>query len=214
MAWVLARVAHASVNRQHRCSAYIDLVRQSRIDEPAFPRVEFILLARGPTAAFPGLFHARGRITLNQSRRFAGSSFPSCVLTQSTMDTWTFASPDQGWLSTASMMVPVLTTWSRPPDARLVVAHVLRADQARSSRHGVLGCTRRQVVMGLAEPVHAVVSHARDLGIRPANGVDVVGPALRLEPLGPQERRIADHDIDLGPRRGIASRVDQGIAHA
>ena len=55
-------------------------------------------------------FQPAGSGTSYQSRRFLGRRSASCDLTQLAIDTFTFASPDHGWLSTASTTVPSTTT--------------------------------------------------------------------------------------------------------
>ena len=67
------------------------------------------------------------------------------------------------------------------------------------------------MVMGLAEPVHAIVGHSRNLGIGPTNSVHVIGSALGLEQLRSSERRIADDDIGGRPLNRISQFIDEGI---
>src|ERR1035437_328953 len=67
-------------------------------------------LVAGPLPRLRSFFAAADGSTLNQSLRALGNSAASCVFTQSAIDTWTLASPDHGWFSTASTIVPVFTT--------------------------------------------------------------------------------------------------------
>src|SRR5208337_1704695 len=68
-----------------------------------------------------------------------------------------------------------------------------------------------EVVMGLAKPVDAIVSHSRNSGVSATNRVDVIGSALGLEQLRSSERRVSDDDISGGPSNRISEFVDEGI---
>ena len=168
-------------------------------------------LLAGPVPCRRSFLAPAGGSTLNQRRRVLGSSAASWVLTQLAMETWTLASPDHGWLSTASTIVPSLTMWSRPPTRDWLLRMFWVPTRPARPATGIGGGAGRQVVVGLAEPIDAVVGHAGHFGIGAADGVDVVGAALGLEELGAEERRVADDDVGFRPGRGCAVGVDQGV---
>jgi hypothetical protein len=72
----------------------------------------------------------------------------------------------------------------------------------------------RQVVVGAAEPVHAVVGHARHFRVGTAHALDVVGAKQGLHQLGADEGRVADDDVDFRPRRASAVGLNQRVADA
>ena len=109
--------------------------------------------------------------TCCHKRRFAGNKAASCDFTQLTIDTCTLASPDQGWLSTASTIVPSATIWSSPPTRDwLLRMFCVPTNPARpvSGSSAVQGLSRS---WALAEPIDAIVGHAghfRDSALRMA----------------------------------------------
>ena len=90
-------------------------------------------------------------------------------------------------------------------DAGVVVADVLRADQSGAAGDRVLRGARRQVVVGAAEPVDAVVGHARHVGVGAADGVDVVGAESGLSSLAPRNGGLPMMTSALGQWRGLPS---------
>src|ERR1035441_8362853 len=96
-------------------------------------------------------------------------------------------------------------------DAGLVVADVLSSNQTGAARDRIIDRACRQMVVRLAEPIDATVGHTGDVDVGMAKGVDVIRSAFRLEPLRPQERRVAYDDIGLGPLSGLAVGGDEGV---
>ena len=68
--------------------------------------------------------------------------------------------------------------------------------------------------MGAAEPVHAVVGHARHFRVGAAHGLDVIGAEQGFEQLGADEGRVADDDVDFRPAWTRAVSLNQRIADA
>src|ERR1035441_5525592 len=76
----------------------------------------------------------------------------------------------------------------------LVVANVLRAYESSASGHRVSSGAGGQMFVRLADPIDAVVGHARHFRVSAAQRVYIVRPALRLEEFCAQKRRVADDD--------------------
>src|ERR1039458_7488108 len=93
----------------------------------------------------------------------------------------------------------------------LVVANVLRADESSASGHSVSSGAGGQMIVRLADPIDAVVGHARHFRVSAAQRVYVVRPAFGLEQFRTKERRVADDDVGFGPLGRQAVGGDEGV---
>ena len=181
-----------------RCT-HVSLVGERRIDAVALAEIQFVFLARRAGAAFAQLLGGGGGFDLEPELarlRQQRGILRLHPVGDGDVDVG-FAGPRlvfHGFDDRAGLDDVVESA-----DAGLVVADVLRADEAGAAGHGVGGGAGRQVVVRFAKPIDAVVGHAGHVRVGAADGVDVVRAALGLEHLGAEERRVADDDVGLGP---------------
>jgi len=107
---------------------------------------------------------------------------------------------------------PRLNDVIKSADSGLIVADILRSDQSRTAGNRVIRRARLEVIMGLAEPVDAVIRHPGHLAVCATNGVHIIDAALGLQEFRSPEWGVSYHDVGGRPLSRVPQVVDERVS--